>query len=97
MLRDVVPETRNNSKKALFLITDGKSNAGGDPEEDARFLRDTYEFEIFAIGVSDSVNKKELEGIASEPFRTHVYLLRDFQSLVTLKELITAKRTGGDL
>lgn len=96
VLRDVVPETRNNSKKALFLITDGKSNTGGDPEEDARFLRDTYDFEIFAIGVSGSVNKKELESIASEPFRTHVYLLKDFESLVKLKELITAKGTDYD-
>lgn len=94
VLREVVPETRNNSKKALFLITDGKSNTGGDPGEDARFLREKYKFEIFAVGVSNSVNRQELNSIASEPFRNHVFLLKDFESLATLKDLITAKGTG---
>ena len=94
VLRDVIPETRNNSKKALFLITDGQSNTGGNPAAEAHFLRDRYNFEMFAIGVSNNVNQQELNSIASQPFRTHVFLLKDFKSLVKLKELITAKATG---
>ena len=93
-LHNICDETRNNSKKALFLITDGRSNTGLDPKENAQLLRESCKFEIYTIGVTDNVDKNELESIASEPFRTHVHLLKDFQSLETLKQLITAKGTG---
>nr|AND61521.1 factor B1 protein [Exaiptasia diaphana] len=90
VIKEVVPERRNNSKKALFLITDGESNTGRDPARPAKVLRGVYDFEIYAIGVTlRRVNVGELRDIASEPFRTHVYLLKDFQSLETLKDLIT--------
>ena len=90
-IEEIVPEARKDSKRALFLITDGRSNIGGDPSADAAILRDFQKFEIYAIGVTDSVNEKELRSIASEPFRTHVYLLKDFDDLAKLKQLITAK------
>jgi hypothetical protein len=94
VIDNVVPEVRNNSKKALFLITDGKSNMGGSPSRSAKVLRDGYDFEIFAIGISTQVFEKELRDIASEPFRTHVYLMENFKSLDKLKELITIKGTS---
>ena len=93
-IEEIVPEARNNSKKALFLITDGRSNTGGDPTQDAIILRDVCKFEIYAIGVSNSVDEQELRSIASEPFRTHVYLLEDFEDLAKLKGLIKAKGNG---
>ncbi|XP_078357588.1 complement C2-like [Oculina patagonica] len=90
-IEEIVPETRKRSKKALFLITDGRSNIGGDPTSDAMILRDSCDFEIYAIGVTDSVDEQELRSIASEPFRTHVFLLKNFEDLTKLKEMITAK------
>lgn len=90
-IEEIVPETRNTSKKALFLITDGRSNIGGDPALDAMILRDSCDFEIYAIGVTDSVDERELRSIASEPFRTHVHLLEKFEDLTKLRELITTK------
>lgn len=93
-IEEIVPETRERSKKALFLITDGRSNIGGDPAFDAMLLRDSCDFEIYAIGVTDSVDEQELRSIASEPFRTHVFLLKNFEDLTKLKELITAKGIG---
>lgn len=90
-IEEIVPETRKRSKKALFLITDGRSNTGGDPTFDAMLLRDSCDFEIYTIGVTDSVDEQELRSIASEPFRTHVFLLKNFEDLTKLKELITAK------
>lgn len=90
-IEEIEPETRNSSKKALFLITDGRSNVGGDPSYEAIILRETLDFEIYAIGVTDSVDEQELRDIASEPFRTHVHLLEKFEDLTKLKELITAK------
>ncbi|XP_031565766.1 complement factor B-like [Actinia tenebrosa] len=94
VIDSIVPEVRNNSKKALFLITDGKSNKGGSPSKPAKVLRDGYNFEIFAIGVSSQVFEEELRDIASEPYRTHVYLMKNFKSLDTLKELITKQGTN---
>ena len=93
-IEEVVPETRKNSKKALFLITDGRSNIGGDPTSDAMILRDSCDFEIYAIGVTNSVDEQELRSIASEPFRTHVYLLKNFEDLAKLRKLITDKGNG---
>lgn len=93
-IEEIVPETRKRSKKALFLITDGRSNTGGDPTFDAMLLRDSCDFEIYTIGVTDSVDEQELRSIASEPFRTHVFLLKNFEDLTKLKELITAKGIG---
>lgn len=93
-IEEIVPETRELSKKALFLITDGRSNIGGDPASDAMILRDSCDFEIYTIGVTDSVDEQELRSIASEPFRTHVFLLKNFEDLTKLKELITAKGIG---
>jgi len=57
-------------------------------------LRDSCDFEIYTIGVTDSVDERELRSIASEPFRTHVFLLKNFEDLTKLKELITAKGIG---
>lgn len=93
-IEEIVPETRNRSKKALFLITDGQSNIGGDPTSDAMILRVSCDFEIYAIGVTDSVDEQELRSIASEPFRTHVFLLKDFEDLLKLKDMITSKGVG---
>lgn len=90
-INEIVPETRNTSKKALFLITDGRSNIGDDPALDAMLLRDSCDFEIYAIGVTNSVDERELRSIASEPFRTHVHLLEKFEDLTKLKQLITVK------
>lgn len=90
-IEEIQPETRNTSKKALFLITDGQSNMGGDPSLEAMILRDSCDFEIYAIGVTDDVDEQELRDIASEPFRTHVHLLKDFEDLTILKDLITSK------
>ena len=93
-IEEIVPETRNNSKKALFLITDGRSNIGGDPSREASLLRVSCKFEIYAIGVTNSVDEQELRSIASKPFRTHVHLLETFDDLTKLKGLITAKGNG---
>lgn len=57
-------------------------------------LRDSCDFEIYAIGVTNSVDERELRSIASEPFRTHVHLLEKFEDLTKLKQLITAKGNG---
>ncbi|XP_006826065.1 uncharacterized protein LOC100368814 [Saccoglossus kowalevskii] len=95
MFSEVVPRLRPESKKAMFIITDGKSNSGS-PISYAQRLRDRNEhaFEIFAIGIGNGVDRNELKKIASEPFTSHVFLIRQYEDLTTLTDIISEKRTN---
>lgn len=84
----VSPETRKGANKVLFLITDGRSNAGSDPKHFAERLRQKN-FEIYAIGITKNADKMELKSIASQPYRSHIHLLADYETLEKLKDMIT--------
>ena len=90
----VVNETRKDSKKVLFLVTDGNYNIGGDPSGIAAHLRRNIGYEIYTLGISDSVKREHLEKIASLPFATHIYMLKDFGMLDKLKELVNKTTIG---
>ncbi|CAG9855886.1 unnamed protein product [Phyllotreta striolata] len=72
---------RNDSKKAIFLITDGYSN-GGDPVPVAEELK-RNSVTIFTIGIR-SGNYKELYDISSSPGEYHSYLLDSFNEFESL-------------
>ena len=86
----VAPEARQRSHKVLFLITDGRSNAGTNPRHFARRLRER-KYEIFAIGITKNADQDELKSIASQPYRSHIHLLADYVTLEKLKDMITGK------
>ena len=48
--RVVVPNAREDSKRAMMFITDGQSNVGGPPKREAKILREQEDFEIYAVG-----------------------------------------------
>ncbi|XP_035683609.1 serine protease 30-like [Branchiostoma floridae] len=79
----------DESKKALFLITDGKSNTGGDPSEEARKLREELGLEIYTIGISNDVSKTELASVASSPKKEHMFTLKDYFRLEWLIDALT--------
>lgn len=66
---------RNDSKKIIFLITDGYSN-GKKPVTIANELK-AQNITIFAIGIS-SGNADELKSIASLPSENYNYMLNSF-------------------
>lgn len=68
--------SRNTSKKVLFLITDGFSN-GGDPVPLANELK-SKQVTIFTIGIQNG-NYKELYELSTEPGELYSYLLDSFQ------------------
>lgn len=79
--QEVFENSRNTSKKVLFLITDGFSN-GGDPIPLAKQLK-KQQVTIFTIGIQNG-NYKELYELSSSPGEMHSYLLdsfREFESL----------------
>ncbi len=86
-------ETRAGAKKVLFLITDGNYNRGGSPVESSKYLRDKMGFSIYTIGIAE-VDRSSLEQIASLPFSRHIYILKDFNMLEKLKELVNKTSVG---
>lgn len=73
--------SRRDSKKVIFLITDGYSN-GGNPVPIAKQLRQNF-VTIFTIGIRNG-NARELFDLASQPGQVYSYLLdsyKEFESL----------------
>ncbi|XP_033099137.1 sushi, von Willebrand factor type A, EGF and pentraxin domain-containing protein 1-like [Anneissia japonica] len=91
IIENVVPEMRIDAKRALFMMTDGKSN-DGNPVAAAQRLRETEDVEIFAVGIGSQVKRDELRAIASTPYTSHVFLINSFSDLATLAEIISEKR-----
>jgi uncharacterized protein YegL len=79
--KEIFQRSRNNSKKVLFLITDGFSN-GGDPIPLANELK-KKQVTIFTIGIQNG-NYKELYELASSPGEFYSYLLDSFQEFENL-------------
>ncbi|XP_033211055.1 sushi, von Willebrand factor type A, EGF and pentraxin domain-containing protein 1-like isoform X2 [Belonocnema kinseyi] len=78
---DILQEGRNDTKKAVFLITDGFSN-GGDPRMAARLLKESGAT-VFTFGIRTG-NVEELYDIASEPGYIYSYLLDSFPEFEAL-------------
>lgn len=57
IIEEIVFEICKCSKKVLFLIIDGRFNIGGDFIFDVMLLCDSCDFEIYIIGVIDSVDE----------------------------------------
>ncbi|XP_022099169.1 complement C2-like [Acanthaster planci] len=73
-------ENIQESKKYLFLFTDGKTNMGANvarPKTEAKTLRKRYDVKIHCIGVGDEVDKSELRDIASKPVSDHLFVVEN--------------------
>lgn len=81
LAKDIFHHSRNESKKVLFLITDGFSN-GGDPVPVANELKGKGVI-IFTLGIQNG-NYKELYEVASPPGEMHSFLLDSFQEFESL-------------
>lgn len=80
-LQNIFSHARPNSRKALFLITDGFSN-GGDPRNVAKALKSDG-VTIFTFGVQNG-NIEELFEMASTPEEEHCFILDSFDEFVAL-------------
>lgn len=76
MAEDVFKNSRKETKKVLFLVTDGFSN-GGDPIPLAKQLK-RVGVTIFTLGIQNG-NYRELYELASQPGEFHSFLLDSFQ------------------
>jgi hypothetical protein len=78
---------RSGVPHALIVLTDGMQTDEGDPAAAAAAAQSAGS-EVFAIGVGPFVDTGELNGIASDPDATHVYLVNDFSDLPTVLDSI---------
>ncbi|XP_045479696.1 sushi, von Willebrand factor type A, EGF and pentraxin domain-containing protein 1-like [Harmonia axyridis] len=79
--KEIFDNSRNSSKKVIFLITDGFSN-GGDPVPVAEELK-KQGITIFTIGIRNG-NYEELYKLSSKPGEIHSYLLDSFEEFESL-------------
>ncbi|KAJ8305662.1 hypothetical protein KUTeg_016207 [Tegillarca granosa] len=78
---EMLRQSRPNSKRYVFLVTDGFSN-GGDPRPEAENLRNAG-VKIFTIGIRNG-NIRELRDMASEPKNETCYILDSFEEFEQL-------------
>ena len=77
----VLRSSRPTARKAVFLITDGWSNAG-DPVPVAQQLQ-ANDVEMFTFGIRQG-NPEELTAMASHPAEEHTYILDSFDEFESL-------------
>lgn len=58
-------------KKVAVFITDGYSTRGVEFTSDNAAMLKRKGVELFSVGISNRINKKELDVLASEPRKTH--------------------------
>ncbi len=51
-------------------------------------------FEIFVVAIGEGVDQRQLRKIASQPYSTHIFLLKNFEDLALLTEIISEKGQG---
>ncbi|XP_013383226.1 sushi, von Willebrand factor type A, EGF and pentraxin domain-containing protein 1 [Lingula anatina] len=92
--KEILAAGRQNSSKAVILITDGYSN-NGDPRPVAKALRD-QNTKVFTFGIRNG-NTRELREMASEPKDEHSYILDSFEEFEALarRALHEDLQTGG--
>lgn len=86
--------SRSNAAHVAILITDGKSTDRGKTLKAAERVREAG-IHLFAIGVGDQVDFRELEELASSPTWDYVFEVDDYTSLDAIKYHVANKTCKG--
>ena len=75
----------------VILLTDGGSNIRpSQTVPNARILKDNG-VEIYTIAIGDQVDMNEINGIASDPDSTHVYVVRTVNDVDPVADRLLAR------
>ncbi|WAQ98536.1 MATN1-like protein [Mya arenaria] len=88
--------SRPFANHVVIVITDGRSQDRKKTIEAAKLMRASG-IHVFAIGVGDGVEYRELEEIATRPPEDYVFEVDDFKSLDAMKYIIANKTCQGTL
>ena len=82
LLNDASRGARSGANKVVFVLTDGRSNQGGNPQAAANVLKTTDGAIVFAMGVANfqaPSSQQELIDIATST--NHVFVVDDFDDM----------------
>ncbi|XP_015927281.1 complement factor B-like [Parasteatoda tepidariorum] len=84
--------SKRGQKSVIFILTDGKANMGGDPQQEAELLKRAG-VEIYCIGITSTVLQDSLYKIASEneagSKEEYVFILQNYATMDWLIQRIT--------
>lgn len=86
--------SRTDAVHVAVIVTDGKSQDRKKTIETAALARKAG-IHVFAIGVGDLVEYRELEEIASRPPEEYVFAVDDFKGLDAMKYILANKTCTG--
>lgn len=89
----IAPKLRRDSKRALFIVTNGKLVMGTSHKRASRLLQTENRFEVFVIGIGKTPNKDMLSTLVSEPVKEHFIGLKVYSDVFTsvTKTVVAAK------
>ena len=79
---------------AGIIITDGRSDNPRETEKQARLARKDG-IQLFAIGVGQYVDQRELYNIASQPASEYVFEVHTYEALGSVKNVLAMKACEG--
>ncbi|XP_064484452.1 uncharacterized protein LOC135397052 isoform X2 [Ornithodoros turicata] len=81
---------RKKLKLSIFLITDEKASLGWRPKQIIAMLKKgKFGAEIYGISVSSRPGRDALNDVVSTPIENHLFILRDFDSILWLAAILT--------
>lgn len=80
--------TRPDVKQEVLIITDGRSNCGGDAIDEAQELQSKADVFGLMIGKHTTQGVDELTSYVSLPLNQHLFAVENFQELKALVDLI---------
>ena len=83
---------RSNAKDYVIILTDGSSSSQNRTVHQAALLKQ-QNIAVLAIGIGSSINRPELNGIASDS--KHVFEVSSFDALKTIRTEIKAAACEG--
>lgn len=93
--RRIVPNTRTNSNKAMFIISTGLLNMGTSHPKASRLLESEESFQIFSIAIGKNPNTRILSSVASQPIKSHLIFLRYYGDVFdAVRRAVTIKKKG---
>ena len=95
--RRLVPNTRTNSNKAMFIISNGLLNMGTSHPKASRLLESEKSFQIFSIAVGKSPNTRLLSSVVSQPEKSHLIFLRYYGDVFDAVRRTVSRNKKGEL
>lgn len=77
----ISPKLRRDSKRAVFIITNGKLVLGSSHKRASRLLQAENRFSLFVIGIGKNPNKDMLTTLVSAPVKEHYIALRAYNDV----------------